>query len=215
LAPCVDEQASVVRVFNAVPGSPPLDIYSNDLPRMRYVEYKEITNYIPTRPGGRNIKIYNSQNNKLLLEIKDYVIVPGQIITCAVLGSLDNLKFIQIIDDINETVMPDQTKIRFYNLDSSLITFSITPVALSIDLTSGDGTKYTKVNPGDYNLQISLPDQNTTSKFIKISFNPGKIYTIYIVGSIDPNSPHYAQFNIPQVVLVVDGNTLLHQCIWY
>lgn len=217
LAPCIDNQASVVRLFNAVPDSPLLDVHSNDSPRMRYVEYKEITNYIPTKPGERNVKIYSSTDKKLLLELTSCEIVPGQVITCAVFGSLDDLKFIPIIDDINETVMPDQTKVRFYNLDSSTIalTFGSNSSSITTDLASGDGTKYTQINPGDYNLQCSLLNINTNSKKIKISFNPGKIYTVYIVGSVDPNSPNYSQLNIPQVVLVVDGNTLFNQCIWY
>jgi Domain of unknown function (DUF4397) len=217
LAPCIDNQASVVRVFNAVPDSPLLDVYSNDSPRIRYVEYRELTNYIPTNPGERNVKIYSSTDNKLLLEIKDCEIVHGQIITCAIFGSLDNLKFIPIIDDINETVMPDQTKVRFYNLDGSIIafTFGTNSGSITTDLVSGDGTKYTQINPGNYDLQVRMLNQNTTSKKIKISFSPGKIYTVYIIGSVTSNSPNYSQLNIPQIVLSVDGNTLFNQCIWY
>jgi hypothetical protein len=213
LKPCIDNQASVVRIFNAVPESPSINIYVDDEPGTQDVEYKEITNYVPTRPAKRNIKIYNAQNNKLLLEIKDYETFPGQIMTLVAFGSLDNLKFMPIIDDINETIMPDQTKLRFYNLDASSITFNLTPGSISNDLTSGGSTEYTRINPGDYNLQIRLMNQNSAPINMKISLKPGRIYTLYFVGSVSPDSPEYAH-NIPQVVLSVDGNTLFNKCPW-
>jgi hypothetical protein len=214
LDPCLDNKGSLVRIFNAVPGSPPINIYVDDEPGTQNVEYKNISNYVPTRPGKRIIKIYNAQNNKLLLEITDYETIPGQIMTLAAFGSLNNLKFMSIIDDIKETIMPDQTKIRFYNLDASSITFNLTPGSISTDLTSGSSTHYTRINPGDYNLQIRLLNQNAHPLNIKISFKPGRIYTIYFVGSISPDSPDYVQLNIPQVVLSVDGNTLFNKCPW-
>lgn len=214
LNPCLDNQASLVRIFNAVPDSPPINIFVDDEPGTQGVEYKQITNYVPTRPGKRNIKIYSPKDNKLLLEITDYETIPGQIMTLVTFGGLDNLKFLKVIDDINETIMPDQTKVRFYNLDSSTITFSLTPGTISSDLTSGTSTKYTRINPGDYNLQIRLLKQNSAPINIKIRFNPGRIYTVYIVASVNPDSPGYAHLNIPQVMLAADGNTLFNKCPW-
>jgi hypothetical protein len=122
------------------------------------------------------------------------------------------LKFVSIIDDINQDVAHDQTKVRFYNLDSIPVTFSLTPSGgfASRALASGEGTAYLQINPGDYNFQISIMSQRP--KTIKITFNPGRIYTVYIISSINPDSPNYAQGNIPQVVLIVDGNTLYNKC---
>jgi len=214
LNPCIDNKGSLVRIFNAVPESPPVNIYVDDEPGTQNIQYKQITNYVPTRPGKRYIKIYNSQNNKVLLEIPDYETVAGQIMTLVGYGSLNNMKFLPIIDDINETIMPDQTKIRFYNLDSSNITFNLTPGSISQDLGSGIGTNYTRINPGDYHLQIRSLNQATPQVNINISFKPGRIYTVYIVGSVSPDSKNYAHLNIPQVVLAVDGNTLFNKCIW-
>jgi hypothetical protein len=212
LDPCLDDQASLARVFNAAPGLSSIDIYVNDISRIRNIEYKEITSYIPTRPGPRNTKVYQSQSNNLLLEVPDIVVPPSQILTVAVFGSSNNLKYMPIIDDINVNVAPDQTKIRFYNLDASDVAFTITsPIgSTSISLASGTGNEYTQINPGEYKLQI----RSTATINITLNLKPGRIYTLYIIGSVSPDSPSYAQANIPQVVVTVDGNTLFDKCIW-
>lgn len=212
LDPCLDEQASLARVLNAAPGVSSFDIYVNDVPRIMNIEYKELTNYFPTRPGTRNTKVYESQSNNLLLELTDIDIVPGQILTVAAFGSSDNLQYMPIIDDINENVMPDKTKIRFYNLDSYDISFTLTAPgnSMSSNLSSGNGTKYTEINAGDYRLEI----RSTNPININIRLNQGRIYTVYIISSVDPSSSSYNQANIPQVILAVDGNTLFNKCFW-
>lgn len=213
---CIDEYASIVRAFNAVPGLLPIDFYANDIPRITNVEYREITNYIPTSAAKRNAKIYQSKSNNLLLEIKDFELIGGQIITFAFWGGSNNYKLLPIIDDVNENVMRDETKVRFYNLDTTPITFTVALPSglLSRALAPGNGTNYTKINPGNYNLQIRSSNQATPPKIVILPLEPGRIYTVYILASIDPNSPNYAQANIPQVVLVVDGNTFFNKCVW-
>lgn len=211
LNPCIDNQASIVRMFNTVPGLS-VDIYINDKPRIVNMNYSELRDYMPTIPGKRNIKIYQSQTNNLLLEDQAFEISGGQIFTYAFWGSSNNFKFLTILDDINENLAPDRTKVRFYNLDSTNITFIANPPMgmPSIALAPGQGTNYIQVNPGIYNLQINSLNQIT--KNISISFKPGRIYTVYFFASVNPDSPIYTQANISQVALVVDGNTLFDKC---
>jgi hypothetical protein len=215
LTPCIDNQAAMIRIFNAIPGLTSIDFYLNDVPRILNVEYRELTDYVPTSPGPRNIKVYQSKSDNLLLELENLNLIGGQMITDVYTGSLNNIKFIRIIDDINERVLPDETKIRFYNLDASPITFSINPAIglASRVLNTGGGTNYTLISPGNYNLEFRSDNQTVSAK-TRITLKPGRIYTVYFIGSADPNSPNYAQINIPQVVLVVDGNTFFHKCIW-
>ena len=148
------------------------------------------------------------------------IVAPNeQILTIALFGGTSNLKFLQIVDDINVRVTPDETKIRFYNLDSIPITFTVNPVidTQSRSLTSGEGTEYYNVSPGNYNIQISWPSElpGYRPKSVNITLNPGRIYTLYFINSINPDSPSYSVANIPQVVLVVDGNTLYEKCSLY
>jgi len=212
LSPCIDNQAALVRVLNAVPGLA-VDYYINDVPRITNLKYMELTRYISSRPGPRNLKIYEANTKNLLFEIKDIDIILGQLITDPIYGSKDNLKFVQLVDDINERIMPDETKVRLYNLTSSSVQFTLSspttsPIALT--LSSGNGTKYTEITPGRYSLKINFANQNT--KTININLKPGRIYTVYIIDNISPDTPNYIQLSIPQVMLVVDGNTMFAKC---
>lgn len=216
LSPCIDNQAAQVRVLNAVPGLT-VDYYINDVPRITNLKYMELTRYISSRPGPRNLKIYEANTKNLLFEIEDIDIILGQLITDPIYGGKDNLKFFQIVDDINERIMPDETKVRFYNLTSSSVQFTLssptsspTSSPMTLALSSGNGTKYTEITPGRYSLKINFANQ--IPKTININFKPGRIYTVYIIDNISPDNPNYTQLNIPQVMLVVDGNTMFAKC---
>jgi Domain of unknown function (DUF4397) len=195
---------------------PPIDFYANDIPRITNIEYKELTNYIPTGPERRNAKIYQSNSNNLLLEIENFELIGGQIVTFALWGGSNNLKLLPILDDVNENIRPDETQIRFYNLDSYPITFNFEPYTGSSSraLSSGSGSAYSQVNPGSYRLEVRSYNKAMPVKTVTLPLNPGRIYTVYFIPSVDPSSPIYAQANIPQVVLVVDGNTFFNKCIW-
>jgi len=149
LNPCIDNQASMVRMFNLVPGIS-IDIYINDSPRVVGLEYGELSDYMPTIIGKRNLKVYQSQTDNLLLELQDFDIPPGQILTYVFFGSPSNVRMLPLLDDINETIAPDRTKVRFYNLDASDAALTITSSigSTSISLASGNGNNYTQINPG-------------------------------------------------------------------
>lgn len=211
LNPCIDNQASIIRVFNVVPDLS-IDDYVNDIPRFLDLQYKELSDYIPTIPGKRTVKIYEAGTDNLLLEFP-LDIPGGEIITYAFYGSTSDLKYLTISDDIKQQVPRDRTKVRFYNLDSIDITVTTNPAigASTKALASGQGTDYSLINPGSYNIQIN--SSNKQPKNLTVKFNPGRLYTVYIIGSVNPDSPNYPQYNISQVLLVVDGNSLFHKCI--
>jgi hypothetical protein len=200
-------------MFNLVPGLS-IDVYINDNPRVVGLGSRELGDYMPTILGKRNFKVYQSQTDNLLLEIQDFDIPPGQILTYAFFGSPSNVKMLPLLDDINEDVVRDRTKVRFYNFDSLGVTFSANPSMgfTSRALASGEGTNYIEVNSGNYNLE--LRPSNQRPKTITITFNPGRLYTVYFFGSVNPDSPNYTQNNILQVALVVDGNTLFNKCVY-
>jgi len=192
-----------------------MDIYINDVPRATNLAYKELTRYLSTRLGPRNLKVYETNTKNLLFEAENFDIPSGQLITQLVYGSVSDFKFVPIIDDINEGVSPDETKIRFYNLTNYNVNVSLSSSIGSSALTldSGSGSKYTQIKPDSYTLEIRTPNQRP--KTISINFKPGRIYTIYIINSTNPDTPGYEQINIPQVILVVDGNTVFTKCVFY
>jgi hypothetical protein len=215
--PCTPPEYSFIRGFHALPELPPVDVYVNDMLRAKNLGYKDMTPYMPSGLEIYNVQIFpTGTKDNPLLDLKDLDVPRGQIVTFVILGSAEDIKVMPIIDDINENIRPDETKIRFYNLDSSPITFNMSLPGSSISrgLASAEGTEYIEVNPGEHRFQVRSTNQTIPPINITLNLKPGRIYTLYITGSVDPASLGYTQGNIPQIILTVDGNTELKKCIF-
>jgi Domain of unknown function (DUF4397) len=215
--PCVPPEYSFIRGLHVLPELPPIDVYINGMLRAKNFKYKDMSPYMPSGFESYDVQIFlaDTKDNPIL-DIKGFKTERGQIITFAVLGSSSDIKLLPILDDINETIRPDETKIRFYNLDSSPITFDmgLPSGSISRSLPSGEGTDYTLINPGNHRFEVRSTNPAIKPISMQVVLNPGRIYTLYLTGSINPDSSFYAQGNIPQVILSVDGNTFLNKCVF-
>ena len=197
----------MVRTLNAIPGSGSIDLLVNNVPFLLGLEFMELSIYRPALPLVGDVTYYPSGNrDNLLLELKNYELLGGQIMTFALTDFSKGMEVVPIVDDINQRVAPDETKVRVYNLDATNLAFTLG--TLSRNLLPGTGTEYIGINPGRYKLNV----KTTSQKSMNINLNPGRIYTIYILGSINAKSPSYKTGNIPQVILAVDGNTVFDKC---
>jgi Domain of unknown function (DUF4397) len=204
---CLDHRVSMARTLNAIPELGPIDLYVNNVPFLINLDYMGLSSYRPALTSIDNVRYYPSGNkDNILLELKNYALHGGQIMTFALVDFSKGMEVLAIIDDINERVMPDETKVRIYNLDASDLTFALDNTSRGLE--PGVGTEYFEINPGKYRLEV----KTTNQKSMTIDLNPGRIYTIYIVGSINAKSPNYATHNIPQVILATDGNTVFSKC---
>ena len=145
------------------------------------------------------------------IEFTEVELYGEQILTFAITGTVDDMQLVTIIDDINIKINPDEAMVRIFNLTHDVLTYDIVNYIFS-SLSSNEGTEYTKINPGRYLLEIRPPHRSHKIA-INITIKPGKIYTIYILESMPPNSPQYQYANIYQVIQVVDGNTVFKKCI--
>jgi hypothetical protein len=215
--PCTPPEYSFIRGFHSLPELPPVDVYINNMLRARDFKYKDLSPYMPSGFESYDVQVFLAgTKEKPLLDVKELKTPRGQIVTFVLLGSVEDIRLVPIIDDINEPIMPDETKIRFYNLDSSPISYSMAlPTgSISRSLNFGEGTEYNEINPGQHKFEVRSNNPNIKPISITLNLKPGKIYTLYITGSIDPNSQSYAQGNIPQIILAVDGNTILGKCLF-
>ena len=211
IIPCLIHNYSFIRLFNSMPESPALDIYINDeFIIARNIAYKGITPYFPLQSGVYNIQIYlTGTKDNPIVELKQVQIYQDQIITVLIVGTADNLELVTAVDDINQTIKPDESMVRIFNLTHDYLTYGIGNIYSG--LLSNKGTEYIKMSSGDYKLEIRPPHRSHKIS-ITVSINPGKIYTIYVLESVPPNSPEYKFYNIYQILQVVDGNTVLKKC---
>jgi hypothetical protein len=213
IIPCLIPQYSFIRFFNSMPESPAIDIYVNDELLIASNTYKGITPYFPALAGVYNIQIYlTGTKDTPIIEIKVVQIYQEQIITLVIAGTINNIEIVTVVDDINQTIKPDESMVRIFNLTHNFLTYSIGIIYSG--LVSNKGTAYIKMSPGTYTLEVRPPARSHI-KAVKVDLNPGKIYTIYILESVRPDSPQYQNANIYQILQVVDGNTILKKCKLY
>lgn len=214
IIPCLIPQYSFIRFFNSMPESPAIDIYVNDQLLIASNTYKGITPYFPALAGVYNIQVYlTGTKDTPIIEIKEVQIYQGQIITLVIAGTITNIEIVTAVDDINQTIKPDESMVRIFNLTHDFLTYSIGSMIYS-GLVSYKGTGYIKMSPGPYTLEVRPPHRSHIIA-VKVSLTPGKIYTIYILESVRPDSPQYQSANIYQILQVVDGNTILKKCELY
>lgn len=214
--PCVTRISALIRGFQSIPELPPVDVYVNDILTVRNFQFKDMSQYKTQCFETQNVKIFPTGTTDTPLAVIENIPVPlGQILTFTITGSIKDIDIVPIIDDINERIRPDQTKIRFYNLDNSDISFemSLPQGSISQTLSYNQGTNYDLINSGTHRFQLKSSNKNIRPIDIRIELKSGRIYTLYITGSMDPNSPLYSAGNIPQIILAVDGNTLYGKCI--
>jgi hypothetical protein len=210
--PCLAPGFTFLRIAHILPQLGLVSVYLNDKPII-LANYLDFSPYFPVIPGVYNFRFYSPLNNTLLFEIKNLEVPANQLSTLVVTGNLENLRVLEVIDDINEKVDADETKVRVFNLTTDKIAYNISlnNYNNSGELLYRSGTNYVKTSPGEAVLQVQLPNGKTQT--INLDLNPGRIYTIYVAESLDPTSPSYKLGNILQFILVVDGNTAIIKCI--
>lgn len=189
---------SYIRLFNASPDSPALDIYANDTLIAKNLSYKQLTQYIPAPSGSYTIKVYPADENTNPL-LKAEVYIPA--------NTIFNLAIIDKYPDISLYTIPEPVSVQ--NFGRSCIRFiNLSPNSPDLDVLMSNGTKifnsvgykyisdYACVPSGVYKFGVAPVGADkillTTSN---VQLNPNNYYTIYALGQ-NPN-------NFPSEVVVV------------
>ena len=203
----IKNNSSLVRVFHAAPQAPNVDVYVNDQMVFSNLAFGDFTRYVYLDEGEYNVSVYLA-GQKDRPVINQMVDVPSQqIFTIAATGNLDNLGLLVIPDKVSKSPSQNYSSVRVIHLSPNApgVDILVDGDTLFEDISFGEGTDYVDLNPGTYNVNVVLNTDksvvlNTDKSVVlplKVTLNPDKIYTIYIIG----NPPTL------QAVQVVDGNT--------
>ena len=195
----IKNNSSLVRVFHAAPQAPNVDVYVNDQMVFSNLAFGDFTRYVYLDEGEYNVSVYLA-GQKDRPVINQMVDVPSQqIFTIAATGNLDNLGLLVIPDKVSKSPSPNYSSMRIIHLspNAPAVDILVDGDTLFEDISFGEGTDYVDLNPGTYNVNVVLNTDKSVVLPLKVTLNPDKIYTIYIIG----NPPSL------QAVQVVDGNT--------
>ena len=195
----IKNNSSLVRVFHAAPQAPNVDVYVNDQMVFSNLAFGDFTRYVYLDEGDYNVSVYLA-GQKDRPVINQMVDVPSQqIFTIAATGNLDNLGLLVIPDKVSKSPSQNYSSVRVIHLSPNApgVDILVDGDTLFEDISFGEGTDYVDLNPGTYNVNVVLNTDKSVVLPLKVTLNPDKIYTIYIIG----NPPTL------QAVQVVDGNT--------
>ena len=195
----IKNNSSLVRVFHAAPQAPNVDVYVNDQMVFSNLAFGDFTRYVYLDEGEYNVSVYLA-GQKDRPVINQMVDVPSQqIFTIAATGNLDNLGLLVIPDKVSKSPSQNYSSVRVIHLSPNApgVDILVDGDTLFEDTSFGEGTDYVDLNPGTYNVNVVLNTDKSVVLPLKVTLNPDKIYTIYIIG----NPPTL------QAVQVVDGNT--------
>lgn len=195
----IKNNSSLVRVFHAAPQAPNVDVYVNDQMVFSNLAFGDFTRYVYLDEGEYNVSVYLA-GQKDRPVINQMVDVPSQqIFTIAATGNLDNLGLLVIPDKVSKSPSQNYSSVRVIHLSPNApgVDILVDGDTLFEDISFGEGTDYVDLNPGTYNVNVVLNSDKSVVLPLKVTLNPDKIYTIYIIG----NPPTL------QALQVVDGNT--------
>ena len=195
----IKNNSSLVRVFHAAPQAPNVDVYVNDQMVFSNLAFGDFTRYVYLDEGEYNVSVYLA-GQKDRPVINQMVDVPSQqIFTIAATGNLDNLGLLVIPDKVSKSPSQNYSSVRVIHLSPNApgVDLLVDGDTLFEDISFWEGTDYVDLNPGTYNVNVVLNTDKSVVLPLKVTLNPDKIYTIYIIG----NPPTL------QALQVVDGNT--------
>lgn len=195
----IKNNSSLVRIFHAAPQAQNIDVYVNDQMVFSDLAFGDFTKYVYLDEGEYNVSVYlaGQKDRPIINQMVD--ISSQQIFTVATTGNLDNLDLLVIPDKVSKSPSQSYSSLRVIHLSPNApgVDILVDGDKLFEDISFEEGTDYVDLNPGTYNVNVVLNTDKSIVLPLKVTLNPDKIYTIYIMG----NPPTL------QAVQVVDGNT--------
>lgn len=195
----IKNNSSLVRIFHAAPQAQNIDVYVNDQMVFSDLAFGDFTKYVYLDEGEYNVSVYlaGQKDRPIINQMVD--VSSQQIFTVAATGNLDNLGLLVIPDKVSKSPSQSYSSLRVIHLSPNApgVNILVDGDILFEDISFEEGTDYVDLNPGTYNVNVVLNTDKSVVLPLKVTLNPDKIYTIYIIG----NPPTL------QAVQVVDGNT--------
>ena len=196
-----DMNISYVRVLNASPDAPAVDIYINGGLIFKNIKFKDFTEYVQLSMGQYKMEVYPvGQMDKPVLA-QNIQVPEKQVITIAAAGNFEDLQLIPYIEGNADGLAMNQSRVRLIHLspDAPEVDVLINGQIVFNNIGFMDATDYIKVVSGTYNIVVNLAGTNDTILTFSLQLNSQKVYTVYVVG----NPPNLSE------IQSLDGSTFV------
>ena len=196
-----DMNISYVRVLNASPDAPAVDIYINGGLIFKNIKFKDFTEYVQLSMGQYKMEVYPvGQMDKPVLA-QNIQVPEKQVITIAAAGNFEDLQLIPYIEGNADGLAMNQSRVRVIHLspDAPEVDVLINGQIVFNNIGFMDATDYIKVVSGTYNIVVNLAGTNDTILTFSLQLNSQKVYTVYVVG----NPPNLSE------IQSLDGSTFV------
>ena len=196
-----DMNISYVRVLNASPDAPAVDIYINGGLIFKNIKFKDFTEYVQLSMGQYKMEVYPvGQMDKPVLA-QNIQVPQKQVITIAATGNFEDLQLIPYIEGDADGLAMNQSRVRLIHLspDAPEVDVLINGQIVFNNIGFMDATDYIKVVSGTYNIVVNLAGTNDTILTFSLQLNSQKVYTVYVVG----NPPNLSE------IQSLDGSTFV------
>ena len=196
-----DMNISYVRVLNASPDAPAVDIYINGGLIFKNIKFNDFTEYVQLSMGQYKMEVYTvGQMDKPVLT-QNIQVPQKQVITIAAAGNFEDLQLIPYIEGNADGLAMNQSRVRVIHLspDAPEVDVLINGQIVFNNIGFMDATDYIKVVSGTYNIVVNLAGTNDTILTFSLQLNSQKVYTVYVVG----NPPNLSE------IQSLDGSTFV------
>ena len=196
-----NKEYSLVRFLHAIPEGEDVDIYINNLPFYKGLDFTEFSPYVYVPQGNYTVTVYieDTKENPILNE-KINVNV-NELVTISITGDGENIKLLPVVEE-TEVVSGSNAKVRVAHLspNAPAVNISADNKELFANVKYMDVTPYISIQAKDYVVNLEEARTNRIMRQNRVTVNQGRIYTFYAVGNI-PNV---------QILQSLDGATFMN-----
>lgn len=196
-----NKEYSLVRFLHAVPEGEDVDIYINNVPFYKGLDFTEFSPYVYVPQGNYTVTVYieDTKENPILNEKIDVNV--NELVTISITGEGKNIKLLPVAEE-TELVSGSNAKVRVVHLspNAPAVNISADNKELFSNVKYMDVTPYIAIQAKEYTVNLEEAKTNRLMRQNKVTVNQGRIYTFYAVGNI-PNV---------QILQSLDGATFMN-----
>jgi hypothetical protein len=178
---------ATIRVINASPGSPALDVLLNGQPLVQKLQFGSPSSYATLKEGSYKLQLVPAgQPAANAIAEKDFDASSGEAYIVSIVNPLKDVKI--NVDKVNlDSISPGKARVRVFHDSPDAGKFDVAVTGGDTwfsGLSSGDKSDYKDVDAGTYSLDVRGDNNTTLTTATGLQLQAGQVYDIFAIGQI-------------------------------